>query len=76
MSSPIKQEPCRLCPRCERENVVKNGRDRLKSFFAGWDTIVQLSRIVFMPLQSLQHARKYSYAPGAAMAEGGVIETV
>src|SRR4051812_17201049 len=28
MSSPIEQEPRRLCPRCERENIVKNGRDR------------------------------------------------
>src|SRR3954447_2367562 len=28
MSSPLEQEPRRLCPRCERENIVKNGRDR------------------------------------------------
>jgi transposase, IS6 family len=28
MSSPVEQEPRRLCPHCERENIVKNGRDR------------------------------------------------
>ena len=28
MSSPIEQEPRHLCPHCERENIVKNGRDR------------------------------------------------
>jgi IS6 family transposase len=28
MSSPLEQEPRRLCPRCEGENIVKNGRDR------------------------------------------------
>ena len=28
MSSPLEQEPRHLCPHCERENIVKNGRDR------------------------------------------------
>jgi len=28
MSSSIEQEPRRLCPHCEQENIVKNGRDR------------------------------------------------
>jgi transposase, IS6 family len=28
MSSPSEQESRRLCPRCEREKIVKNGRDR------------------------------------------------
>jgi transposase, IS6 family len=28
MSSPIEQEARRLCPHCEREKIIKNGRDR------------------------------------------------
>src|SRR3954469_11712880 len=28
MSSSIEQEPCRLCPHCGKQNLVKNGRDR------------------------------------------------